>query len=148
MSWFKIFKRGISMDFNTTIRREPIKKGSLRSNITYVFAAALGVAVVVGFLGEEPVDLVTPDKTITSMQLVEVPAHLTYEGGPVAFVDYSVDKTFGECVIVWSPEHGGNFSNCADAEWQMLYPRRVPAGTGSWEVMTFWNDTYAPSNWS
>jgi hypothetical protein len=82
-----------------------------------------------------------------TIEIVEVPNETVYTGGPVAYVDFSVDKTFGDCVAVWYP--AGRFANCADATegWQTVFPRSVPAGTDASDIMLSWNDKFAPDNW-
>lgn len=81
------------------------------------------------------------------IEIVEVSKETVYTGGPVAYVDYSVDKTFGECVAVWYPE--GRPASCAGATagWQTMFLREVPAGADYAKISREWNDVFDPKNW-
>lgn len=89
-----------------------------------------------------------PEADENGLELVYLTEQTEYRGGDVAYVDYSVDTIFGECVVVWI-ESRRNWSHCDDVEagWQTLYLRSVPAGTSFTEISLDWNDTHAPDNW-
>ncbi len=82
------------------------------------------------------------------IQIVEIVDQPVYKGGPVAYVDYSVDS-FGECVVVWYPD--GRFSHCTEVPegWQTAFQKAVPAGTSYSDISSpeGWNTIYAPNNW-
>lgn len=86
--------------------------------------------------------MVSPDLP----RMIEVTVKERYEGGPIAYVDFNIDKTFGQCVVVWYPE--GRFANCADAtEWPAIFIYKVAAGTDYPQISREWDTTFAPGNW-
>ena len=86
--------------------------------------------------------MVSPDLP----RMIEVTTKTVYEGGPIAYVDFSADPNFGDCVVIWYPE--GHFGHCADAsDWQTMFIRMVPVGTDFWLISHEWDTTFAPNNW-
>lgn len=109
--------------------------------------SVIGIALTLS--PEEPAtDALSADED-DNFEIVYVEEKSEYDGGDVAFVDYSVDRRFGDCVVVWV-ESRSLFSHCDDIEagWQTLYQRKVPDGTDYWAISTHWNETFAPYNWS
>jgi hypothetical protein len=79
------------------------------------------------------------------IEIVGVIPQGIYRGGPVAYVDFSIDPQ-GECVVVWYPD--GRFANCADAPegWQTMFPYKVPGGTDYAMISREWDKVFAPDN--
>lgn len=105
-------------------------------------------AIELGLVAEtRPVTQMVSPMTGKPMEVIKVVEQTTYNGGPVAYVDFSVDKVFGDCVTVWYPE--GRFSHCDDATegWQTLFQRRVPVGTDYSVISREWDTRYAPGVW-
>ncbi len=96
-------------------------------------------------LAAEDLTFVSP-VTGKPIEIVVVEEQSVYTGGPVAYVDFSVDS-FGECVVVWYPD--SRFANCADATegWQTMFQFSVPAGTDYAKISREWDDVFAPSIW-
>ena len=89
--------------------------------------------------------LPTTGKPAEPIEMIEIKEQTVYRGGPIAYVDYSVDN-FGKCVVVWYPDK--RHKHCANvSDWQTMFHRRVDAGTKMTDAILRWDDIYAPANW-
>jgi hypothetical protein len=110
--------------------------------------STLPAQIVEDTFGEAKPDQVIPMRSpvgSNTIEVIEIMDKKVYDGGPIAFVDYSVDKTFGDCVAVKYPE--GRFIDCRHEKWQAMFLRAVPAGTQLPDIVVGWDSTYAPQNW-